>query len=47
MRGKGEGMREVGSLAAGLSTAAVAAGSGTALRGARHLGDERLREVDG
>lgn len=43
MRGEGEGIREVSSLAAGLSSAAVAAGSGTALRGARHLGDERLR----
>lgn len=40
MRGEGEGMGEVSSLAAGLSSAAVAAGSGTALRGARHLGGE-------
>lgn len=43
MRGEGEGTREVSSLATGLSSAAVAAGSETALRGARHLGDERLR----
>ena len=40
MRGEGEWLWEVSSLATGLSSAAVAAGSGTALRGARHLGGE-------
>lgn len=46
MRGEGEGMREVSSLATGL-IARFRELSKTALRGARHLGDERLREVDG